>query len=287
MTIKPISIVLRGLGAAGRARLEALAAAEGLQLAGLVSRRKEIATLSWEEALSREDIDAVAVSTENTDHESAVAAALAAGKHVLCDFPLAFSAARARALFQLAREQGHVLHVEHIGLLTRDHAQLKRQAEGLGSVRRGDYLFQGGWNRKLADPSRTGPLPILSLSRLLQIADIFGPFTIAAHEAKIGDKGFSLHLHLNFLTGGTLGFTEERMEGLSRRRSLIVDCEKGPLHWKATVGSENLFAQDLIWFRDRIIDHKPCYYDEELMIKIIGELERVNCPPPPATAWEK
>nr|MBP7562126.1 Gfo/Idh/MocA family oxidoreductase [Armatimonadota bacterium] len=53
-------------------------------------------TGSAEELLAREDIQAVSVATPDFAHTGLALAALARGKHVLCEKPLATSAAEAR-----------------------------------------------------------------------------------------------------------------------------------------------------------------------------------------------
>jgi predicted dehydrogenase len=61
--------------------------------------------------LGREDIDAVVVATPNRFHAEAVIAAAAAGKHVLCEKPLAMSVQEARAMVDACRRAGVVLQV--------------------------------------------------------------------------------------------------------------------------------------------------------------------------------
>ena len=53
--------------------------------------------------------DAVYVASPHDSHAAYVGAALRAGKHVLCEKPMSFSGAEARALFALAEENGLVL----------------------------------------------------------------------------------------------------------------------------------------------------------------------------------
>ena len=72
-----------------------------------------------------------------------------------------------------------------------------------------------------------------------------------------------------------MGFTEERMAGLARRRTLVAQCQGGPLNWKPNLKPEGLFGKDLLWFRERVSSGKPCYYDEEQMIQILGALENL------------
>ena len=271
----PINIALQGLGAAGKARQRALQDLPGFHLAGIISRRPEMGTLRLEEASQDPKIHALAISLENTAHASAVRQALEAGKHVLCDYPLALHSKEARELYRLAKTLNRILHVEHIGLLTGEHLTLKKEVEAKGPLLKGEYLFQGGWNEKIADLNRTGPYPIVAFSRLLQVADLFGPFVIKNYEIKTPENGFYLHLHLRFAGGGILGFREERMTGLPRRRSLSAQCQQGSLQWKAGLGSGQLFAQDLEWFRDRVQKGKSCYYDEDRMLSTLEELEKL------------
>jgi len=269
---RPISIAICGLGAAGNARQQAVREVSGVSLAGLVSRRPGIGDRRLDQVLADPAVDAVAISTENTSHAGLVRSCLEAGKHVLCDYPLALSGAEARELFRLAAERRRVLHVEHIALLAEEHQALKAEAAKVGPLLRGDYLFQGNWNEKLADVQRSGPIPFLALSRLLQVADLFGPFRIAASTLESRQEGFRLHLHLAFEGGGVLGFTEERRSGLPRRRSLIAECAQGSLTLKVGGMGGSLFARDLEWFRDRVLFGKGCYYDEEIMLEILDQL---------------
>src|SRR5262249_1119115 len=139
---------------------------------------------------------------------------------------------RGRELFQLALQKNRVLHVEHLALLSDEHQRLKRESERLGPLIRGEYLFQGGWNSKLADTNYSGPYSFLAEARLVQVAELFGSFQIASHRQQSMPEGFSLHLHLEFHNGGILGFTEERRVGLPRRRGLIAECEYGVLTMK-------------------------------------------------------
>ncbi len=232
--------------------------------------------MAWATALASPEVEALAISTENVRHADLTAEALEAGKHVLCDYPLAFSGEKARELFALARRKNRVLHVEHIGLLSEEHRRLKEEAKQAGPLERGEYLFQGGWSEKLADVAIGGPHPFLAASRLMQVADLFGEFEIEKAESVASAEGYRFHLHLDFKGGGSLGFTEERRVGIPRRRSLIARCHGGNLSLKTGVMSGGLFAKDLAWFRDRVRAGKPCYYDEKLMIQILEELAALS-----------
>lgn len=264
------------MGAAGRARLEALREHPQIQLAGILSRRPHLATRSPAEVLADPLIPALAISLENTAHEAAVRQALAAGKHVLVDYPLALTQRAGEALFALAREKDKVLHVEHIGLLTGEHRRLKKEVEEKGPLEKGEYFFQAGFNEKIADPKRTGPLPLLALPRLLQVADLWGMPRLEKFRYETDRTGFSLHLHLQFPEGGNLGFTEERRKGLARRRTLTAQCRGGVIRLKAGVSGGGLFAKDLDHFIRRIRGQAGAYYNETMMVQLIGSLEKIK-----------
>ncbi|MGA8355210.1 MAG: Gfo/Idh/MocA family oxidoreductase [Solirubrobacteraceae bacterium] len=66
-----------------------------------------------DELLADETIDAVYISTTNDLHAAQAIAAAAAGKHVLCDKPIATSIADAEAIGNACRQAGVVLAVNH------------------------------------------------------------------------------------------------------------------------------------------------------------------------------
>ncbi len=68
---------------------------------------------SFAEALKRADVSAVALATPVATHHPLAKAALAAGKHVLVEKPLATTAAHAEELVALAAARQLVLGVDH------------------------------------------------------------------------------------------------------------------------------------------------------------------------------
>ena len=106
---RPLTFGLVGCGAISTQHLEAIAAIEGARLGGVVSASAERArsvgerwgvpwTTDLNELLDRDDIDAVAIMTPSGLHPSQALAALAHGKHVLVEKPLALSVADADAV---------------------------------------------------------------------------------------------------------------------------------------------------------------------------------------------
>ncbi|MCY2955915.1 MAG: Gfo/Idh/MocA family oxidoreductase [Planctomycetota bacterium] len=65
----------------------------------------EEASISLEEVLARDDIDLVDVATPNDSHFAIAMAALKAGKHVLCEKPLAMTVAEAKLMAAEAKKR--------------------------------------------------------------------------------------------------------------------------------------------------------------------------------------
>lgn len=70
--------------------------------AGTVERR-------WEDAVARDDVDAVVIATPNVQHHAVAMAALAAGKHVLVEKPMACTVAEADEMIGAAERAARVL----------------------------------------------------------------------------------------------------------------------------------------------------------------------------------
>ena len=63
----------------------------------------------WEDAVARDDVDAVVIATPNAQHHAVAMAALGAGKHVLVDKPMACTVAEADDMIAAAERAGRVL----------------------------------------------------------------------------------------------------------------------------------------------------------------------------------
>jgi predicted dehydrogenase len=142
-----------GLGLAGAGRFGAFLAAAvsdlpGLQVravadpeqeraAALAAAHGARATPSWQDLLTDDRVDVVAVVTPPHRHAEVTVAALVAGKHVLAEKPLATTVADAREVADAAAVSGRQLVVDHVlrynPLL---QALVILQAELLGPVQR-------------------------------------------------------------------------------------------------------------------------------------------------------
>jgi 1,5-anhydro-D-fructose reductase (1,5-anhydro-D-mannitol-forming) len=70
-------------------------------------------TTSWEEALGDASVDAVYISSTNEKHRAQALAAFAAGKHVICEKPLAMTVGEAREMVAAAEAGGLAFATNH------------------------------------------------------------------------------------------------------------------------------------------------------------------------------
>jgi predicted dehydrogenase len=97
---------LIGCGEVGRMRAKALLRAAGAELAVTADPENPADLRDPHELLRREDVDAVLVCTPAETHEELTLAGLEAGKHVLCEKPLAPKPEAARRMVDAAEGRG-------------------------------------------------------------------------------------------------------------------------------------------------------------------------------------
>jgi predicted dehydrogenase len=90
------------------------------------------ATASLDEVLADPDVAAVAIATPAATHLPVARAALAAGKHVLVEKPLAATLSDGLALVELAEQQDRVLMLDHTYCYTPAVAHLRELVRGGG-----------------------------------------------------------------------------------------------------------------------------------------------------------
>ncbi len=81
---------------------------------------------SYQTLLANKEIDAVSVCTTNFTHAEITIAALKAGKHVLCEKPMATTLADCQAMVDTAREQERFLMIGQNQRLTKSHVRAKK-----------------------------------------------------------------------------------------------------------------------------------------------------------------
>ncbi|MCM0648093.1 Gfo/Idh/MocA family oxidoreductase [Clostridium swellfunianum] len=120
------------------------------------------------EMLKLEEIDAVSVCTWNSQHAPCTIAALNAGKHVLCEKPMATSAKEAREMNAAAEKNGKLLMIGFVRRFGNDCAILQDFIDNgyFGDLyyAKATYLRRkgnpGGW---FGDKSRSGGGPLIDL----------------------------------------------------------------------------------------------------------------------------
>src|SRR6201991_4065900 len=125
-----------------RPRFSVLAdAREDLARTGAESLGYDRWTTDWREAVTSPDVDVVNIVTPNFLHKEIAMAAIAAGKHVYCEKPLALSAADAKEMHEAADKAGVKTLVGFNYLRNPAIAEARRLlAEGaLGDI----WTFQG------------------------------------------------------------------------------------------------------------------------------------------------
>jgi predicted dehydrogenase len=155
---KTLKIALVGVGAAAQVNhIPALKKIEGLELVALCDRDPEkaqrvaqkfgvpAAVGRIEELLAMDDLDAVDLCTPNYLHAPMAIAALEAGKHVLCERPLARSGEEAALMAKAARKADRTLACAVQHRFRADAQLLRRFVEkgDLGEI----FLAKAGWLR--------------------------------------------------------------------------------------------------------------------------------------------
>ena len=85
---------------------------------------------SWEDLVAAPEIDAVSVCAANHVHAEITIAALKAGKHVLCEKPMATTLDECEAMVAAARESGKFLMIGQNQRLTKAHQKARELVEG-------------------------------------------------------------------------------------------------------------------------------------------------------------
>lgn len=267
-----------GAGRAGRARIRAIEASQETELGGIVSSQEDITTRTLDELLADPEVGGVCICTVNAAHEGQVRQALEAGKHVLCEYPLALSHAAAERLFALAGERQRVLHVEHIELLSGTQRALRRSYQELGYPRPagGTYYSQAnseGWIASL----ETGGFPSFSgISRLHRLIDLFGAARVRDASFRREDDEQRLMVELEFDEGGSCRLDYRRGRGLPRREEWSVRCEDGELRTVSPLPTGPLFEQDLAHFVRRVGEGASSYVSDARVLDVLGLAEAVR-----------
>jgi predicted dehydrogenase len=171
--IGQLKAAVAGTGFIGAVHVEALRRL-GIEVLGVCATTPERAASkalapaydSFDALLADERVDVVHVTTPNHLHHAQVKAALGAGKHVVCEKPLATTSEESAELLSLAEESG-LVHCTNFNLRFYPQAHQARalvRSEAIGTVwnAHGSYLqdwllYPTDWNWRL-EPEQGGTL---------------------------------------------------------------------------------------------------------------------------------
>jgi predicted dehydrogenase len=153
----------------------------------------------YNEMLMLDELDAVSVCTWNSIHAPAAIAALKAGKHVLCEKPMALNTRQAMDMESAAKAAGKLLMIGFVRRFGNDAAILKDFIDNgmMGDIyyAKASYLRRfgcpGGW---FGDKDRSGGGPLIDLG--VHVIDLIrylmnGPKAVSVSGAtfnKLGDR---------------------------------------------------------------------------------------------------
>lgn len=255
-----------GVGRAGRARARAMASDPRAE--AVLGYRGDPSAVGLPAAASAAallaSVDAVAVCAADETHPALVEAALQAGCHVICEYPLASSAAEAARLLSLAQAVDRVLHVEHIELLGGAACWLRQRRL---RPSRGAISFT---TRRIA------PLALSNVARLHRLIDALGlptavqvthrdsrhlRGTMTVAEAPI-DVDFRCGPDLPRVTRLSVQTDEHLI--IQHNREITVDGEPAVL---PAVGG--LFLADQLAATARILDGAASYVSERRILDVL------------------
>ena len=177
LTRQTIGVGIAGTGFIGPAHVEALRR-NGIQVLGLSEETSEKAAEkaselgiprkydSYQAMLADADIDVVHLATPNVLHYPFARAALLAGKHVICEKPLALTSLESAELVKLAAETSLVnvinFNIRMYPMVQQAHSMVKSGELGDLFILQGSYLqdwllFETDWNWRL-EPDKGGSL---------------------------------------------------------------------------------------------------------------------------------
>jgi predicted dehydrogenase len=151
-----VGIGIIGTGFARTTQLPGFRACEGARVVAIASGHRENAervarefeiehvASDWREVVAREDVDLVSIVTPPVTHMEMTLAALAAGKAVLCEKPMAMNAVEADAMRRRAVEREALALIDHELRFLPGRLKMREmvRAGEIGQVRNAKLIFR-------------------------------------------------------------------------------------------------------------------------------------------------
>jgi predicted dehydrogenase len=226
---RPVGVALVGMGWWGKKMLNVLAAAPSdirvvravepnLETARALCAEKGVAlTADYVDALSDPDVEAVVLATPHALHGAQIEAAVAAGKHVFCEKPLALTKAGAEKAVRLCRDAGLVLGMGHERRWEPPVAELLARADAgdLGRIHQIEANFshdkflaldRDNWRLK-ADQAPAGGMTATGIHLLDLSVRLLGPaqsvWCVCEQLSSDLPQGDTVAAYVKFRGGGT------------------------------------------------------------------------------------
>ncbi|SDC92040.1 Gfo/Idh/MocA family protein [Actinokineospora iranica] len=202
---------------------------------------------SLDEVLADPAVQAVAIATPAKTHLSVAMAALAAGKHVLVEKPLAATYAEGRQLVDAADARGLTLMLDHTYCYTPAVAHLRDLVRG-GGIGAVQYLDSVRINLGLVQPDVDvlWDLAPHDLSIFLSILpDDVAPLAVAAHGSDPIGAGHACVAHLTIqLTGGAMAHVHVNWLSPTKIRTMVIGGSARTVVWDDLNPTQRLSVYD-------------------------------------------
>jgi len=226
---KPVGIALIGMGWWGKKMLNVLEAApQDIRVARAVEPNSETVralcadkgvtlTADYADALADPEVEAVVLATPHALHGAQIEAAVAAGKHVFCEKPLALNKAAAAKSVRLCRDAGLVLGMGHERRWEPPIADLLAKADAgeLGRIHQIEANFshdkflgldRDNWRLK-ADQAPAGGMTATGIHLLDLSVRVLGPaesvWCVCEQLSSDLPQGDTVAAYVKFRGGGT------------------------------------------------------------------------------------
>ena len=241
---------------------------------------------SWQQLVSLPELDLIFICTINRDCSKHALAAIAAGKHVVVEYPLALEFKLAAEIIALAATNNKLLHIEHIEIIGGLHQAIKQNLAKIGQVY---YARYATISPKHPVPRRWNyhremygfPLTA-ALSRIHRLTNLFGTVdTVACHNRywDVNDSDYftaclcnaqlrfsnQIVADITYGKGDVFSHGHRTFEIYGDHGTLLFEGEKGTLiQGKSSsaidvASRRGLFAKDTALVLDCLLDNKPLY----------------------------
>lgn len=252
-----IRIALAGYGYWGSRVLKAILRTPGLELVSVYDNDpKRLGELrsnygdavscscNYHELLDDDSIDAVALVVPAGSHFEMAEQAFAAGKHVFIEKPFTETLEQAERLYEMAKENDCVIHVDHIMIY---HPAVQKMKELINDGCLGEIRYmemrRSSFGGARADVSVLQDLSVHDLSIIDYLTDGAEPSEVCSLGEKLGFPHKSIAFMLLKYPGFSAELTASWVTPVKERRSIIGGTEK-------TLVFEEIAAPDKLMIYD-------------------------------------